>query len=91
MPSCQVRPRRSRMTAVASVASLRGPTPMTVAPAAAPAFAPAVLSSQTTVRAGAKPSLSADRRSVGQRGHPDHWIVMIHRTGVPVGDVEVLA
>ncbi|MFI9042622.1 TniQ family protein [Streptomyces sp. NPDC053726] len=25
------------------------------------------------------------------RGHPDHWIVMIHRTGVPVGDVEVLA
>ncbi|WP_327579308.1 hypothetical protein [Streptomyces sp. NBC_00145] len=26
-----------------------------------------------------------------ERGHPDHWIVMIHRTGVPVGDVEVLA
>ncbi|MFJ5901704.1 histidine phosphatase family protein, partial [Streptomyces sp. NPDC093064] len=25
------------------------------------------------------------------RGHPDHWIVKIHRTGVPVGDVEVLA
>lgn len=23
------------------------------------------------------------------RGHPDHWIVKIHRTGVPVGDVEV--
>jgi DNA-binding HxlR family transcriptional regulator len=26
-----------------------------------------------------------------ERGHPDHWIVMIHRTGVPVGDVEVPA
>lgn len=25
------------------------------------------------------------------RGHPDHWIVRIRRTGVPVGDVEVLA
>ncbi|MEU2718771.1 hypothetical protein [Streptomyces sp. NPDC007205] len=25
------------------------------------------------------------------RGHPDHGIVKIHRTGVPVGDVEVLA
>jgi hypothetical protein len=25
------------------------------------------------------------------RGHPDHWIVKIHRAGVPVGDVEVLA
>jgi len=25
------------------------------------------------------------------RGHPDHWIVKIHRTGVPVEDVEVLA
>jgi hypothetical protein len=25
------------------------------------------------------------------RGHPDHWIVRIHRTGVPVGDIEVFA
>ncbi|WPW26424.1 transporter [Streptomyces atratus] len=41
--------------------------------------------------------LKADPKQVGlgafplDRGHPDHWIVKIHRTGVPVGDIEVLA
>ena len=31
---------------------------------------------------------SCGRAFALDRGHPDYWIVKIHRTGVPVGDVE---
>lgn len=34
-------------------------------------------------------TIGMNRAFALDRGHPDHWIVKIHRTGVPVGDVEV--
>lgn len=53
---------------------------------------PAVRRAAIPLAAGIVPLLEQWR--VGafapDRGHPDHWIVKIHRAGVPVGDVEVL-